>query len=101
MKNQAYILVKALKFFRIYVFHSKILAYVPNIAVKEILVQPDSGAKRGRWIAISMEYGVDIKPAKLVGLISTSYSMILAIHIPLFPSLSDCTRISLTAMLGT
>ena len=34
MKNQAYILVKALKFFRNYVLHSKIIAYVPNIAVK-------------------------------------------------------------------
>ena len=66
MENQAYALVKALKFFRIYVLHSKILAYVPNSAVKEILVQPDSEGKRGKWIAKVMEYDVDIKPTKLV-----------------------------------
>ena len=66
MEKQAYALVKALKFFRIYVLHSKVLAYVPNSAVKEILVQPDSEGKRGRWIAKVMEYGVEIKPTKLV-----------------------------------
>ena len=66
MEKQAYALVKALKFFRIYVLHSKILAYVPSSAVKEILGQPDSEGKRGRWIAKVMEYDVDIKPTKLV-----------------------------------
>ena len=66
MEKQAYALVKALKFFRIYVLHSKILAYVPSSTVKEILVQPNSEGKRGRWIAKVMEYDVDIKPTKLV-----------------------------------
>ena len=42
------------------------MAYVPSSAVKEILVQPDSEGKRGRWIAKVMEYDVDIKPTKLV-----------------------------------
>ena len=37
MEKQAYALVKALKIFRIYVLHSKILAYVPSSAAKEIL----------------------------------------------------------------
>ena len=46
--------------------HCKIFPYVPNIAVKEILVQPDSKGKRGIWIAKIIEYGVDIKPTKLV-----------------------------------
>ena len=66
MEKQAYALVKALKIFRLYVLHSKILAYVPSSAVKEILAQPDSEGKRGRWIAKVMEYDVDIKPTKLV-----------------------------------
>ena len=66
MEKQAYALVKALKFFRIYVLHSKVVAYVPNSAVKEILAQPDSEGKRGRWIAKVMEYDVEIKPTKLV-----------------------------------
>ena len=47
MEKQAYALVKALKFFIIYVLLSKILAYVPSSAVKDILVQPDSEGKRG------------------------------------------------------
>ena len=66
MEKQAYALVKALKIFRIYVLHSKILAYVPSSAVKEILAQPVSEGKIGRWIAKVMEYDVDIKPIKLV-----------------------------------
>ena len=66
MEKQAYSLLKALKFFRIYVLHSKISAYVPNITVKEILVRPDSEGKIGRWINKIMEYDVDIKPTKLV-----------------------------------
>ena len=34
LEKQAYALVKALKFFRIYILHSKNIAYVPNAAVK-------------------------------------------------------------------
>ena len=45
MEKQAYTLVKAMKLFSIYVLHSKIIAYVPSAAVKEILVQPDSEGK--------------------------------------------------------
>jgi hypothetical protein len=41
MEKQAYALVKALKSFRVYVFHSKVIAYVPSASVKEILIQPD------------------------------------------------------------
>ena len=66
MEKQAYSLVKALKFFRIYVLHSKVIAYVPNAAIKDVLTQPDSEGKRGKWIAKIMEYYVDIKPTKLV-----------------------------------
>ena len=42
------------------------MAYVPNIAVKEIMVQLDSEGKRGHWITKIMEYDIDIKPTKLV-----------------------------------
>jgi hypothetical protein len=49
IEKQAYAMVKALKAFRTYVLHSKIIAYVPTSAVKDILVQPDSDGKRGRW----------------------------------------------------
>jgi hypothetical protein len=40
MEKQAYTMVKALKAFRNYVLHSNIIAYVPTIFVKDILVQP-------------------------------------------------------------
>ena len=69
MEKQAYSLVKALKFFRIYVLHSKVISYVPNVVVKDVLTQPDSKGKRGKWIAKIMEYDVEITlstPTKLV-----------------------------------
>ena len=46
--------------------NSKIISYVPNVAIKEILTHPDSEGNRGKWIAKIMEYDVDIKPTKLV-----------------------------------
>ena len=66
LEKQAYALVKALKFFRIYILHSKVISFVPNAAVKDILTQPDSEGKRGKWIAKIMEYEVEIRPTKLV-----------------------------------
>jgi hypothetical protein len=66
MEKQAYALVKSLKDFRIYVLHSKIIAYVPSASVKEILIQPDIDGKRSKWIAKIMEFDLEIKPTKLV-----------------------------------
>ena len=66
LEKQAYSLVKYLKFFIIYVLHSKVIAYVPNAAIKYVLNQTDSEGKRGKWIAKIMEYDVDIRPTKLI-----------------------------------
>ena len=66
LEKQAYSLVKALKFYIIYVLHSKVIAYVPNVAIKDVLTQPDSEGKGGKWNAKIMEYDVDIKTTKLV-----------------------------------
>jgi hypothetical protein len=41
MEKKAYDLVKSLEYFRIYVRHSKIVAYVPSASVKEIFIQPN------------------------------------------------------------
>ena len=65
MEKQAYALVKALKDFRVYILHSHIISYVPNIVVKDILSQDPDG-KRGKWIAVILEYDLEIKPAKLI-----------------------------------
>ena len=66
LEKQAYSLVKALNFFRIYILHSKIISYVPNAAIKDILTQSESEGKRGKWIMKIMEYDVEIKPTELI-----------------------------------
>ena len=58
--------MKALKAFRVYLLHAKIIAYVPSSVVREILVQPDSKGRRGKWILKLLEYDLDIKPTKLI-----------------------------------
>jgi len=58
--------VKALKAFRIYVLHSKIITYVPSALVKVILIQPDIDGKRRKWIAKILDFDLEIKPTKLV-----------------------------------
>ena len=66
LERHAYALVKAVKFFRIYLLHSRILAYIPNATVKEILTQTESEGKMEHWITNIMEYDVEIRPTKLV-----------------------------------
>jgi hypothetical protein len=66
MEKQAYALVKSLKDFRVYVLHSKIIAYVPSASVKDILIQPDIDGRRSKWIAKILEFDLEIKPTKLV-----------------------------------
>ncbi len=58
--------MKALKHFRVYILHSHILDYVPNVVVKDVLVQTDPEGRRGKWIAALLEYDVEIKPTNLV-----------------------------------
>jgi hypothetical protein len=66
MEKHAYAMVKALKYFRTYVMHSKIIAYVPTNSVKDIWVQLDSEERRGRWLAKIQEFDLEVKPSKLV-----------------------------------
>jgi hypothetical protein len=66
MEKQAYTIMKALKSFRTYVLHSKIIAYVPSSSVKDILVQPDIDGRRGRWLAKIQELDLEVKPTKII-----------------------------------
>jgi hypothetical protein len=66
LEKQAYVLVKALKSFRVYVLQSSITTYASSNNVKEIMVQPDSEGKRGKWILKILEYDLHIKPTKLI-----------------------------------
>jgi hypothetical protein len=62
----SYTMVKALKSFRTYVLHSKIIVYVPTSSMKDILVQLDSDGKRGRWLTKIQEFDLEVKPTKLI-----------------------------------
>ena len=66
MEKQAHALVKSLKYFRVYVLHSHIIAYVPSNVVKSILMQRDPEGKREKWIVVLLEYDIEIKPTKLI-----------------------------------
>jgi hypothetical protein len=66
IEKQAYALIKSLKSFRIYILHSKVIAYVPSSSVKDVLTQPDIDGKRARWIAKLIEFNIEVKPTKLV-----------------------------------
>ena len=63
---QTYALVKALKYFRVYVLHSHVIYYVQNVVAKDILTQPGLKGRRGRWIVVILEYDVEIKTTKMV-----------------------------------
>ena len=66
IEKQAYALIKYLKNFRIYILHAKVIAYVPLVAVKDVLTQPDIDGKRAKWISKLIEFDVEVKPTKLV-----------------------------------
>jgi hypothetical protein len=66
MEKQTYALVRDIKAFRVYVLHSKIIAYVPSAFVKDILIQPDIDGRRSKWIAKILEFDLEIKSTKLV-----------------------------------
>jgi len=59
-------LTKALKDFRVYILHSYIIAYVPNVAIKDVLMQTNPEGRRGKWIVEMLEYDLEIKPTKLI-----------------------------------
>ena len=59
-------MVKSLKTFKVYVLHSKIIAYVPSASVKDILIQPPIDKRRSKWIAKILEFDLEINPTKLV-----------------------------------
>jgi len=65
IEKKDYALIKSLKEFRIYIVHSKVIAYVPSASVKDILTQPDIDGKREKWITKFIEFDIEVKPTKL------------------------------------
>lgn len=66
LKKQAYTLIKSLKAFKVYILHCKIVAYVPSIAIKDVLAQPNADGRRAKWIAKLIEFNIELKSTKLV-----------------------------------
>ena len=66
MEKQAYASVKALKEFRVYILHSHSIVFVPSAAIKYIFTQAKPHGRRAKWISTLLEYGIEIKPTKLV-----------------------------------
>ena len=66
MEKQVYALVKALKYFRVYISHSHTISFVPSSVVKDILMQLDPEGKRAKSIATLLEYDQEIMPTKLI-----------------------------------
>ena len=55
-----------MKYFRVYIIHLHIIAYVPTSAVEGILTQPDPEGRRAKWIATLLEYNIEIRPTRLI-----------------------------------
>jgi len=66
IEKQAYALIKSLKAFRIYILHSKVIAYVPSASLKDVLTQPNDDGRRAKRIAKLIEFNIELKPTKLV-----------------------------------
>lgn len=66
IEKQALALIKALKDFQVYILHSHTIAYVPNVAIKDVLMQTNPEGRRGKWIAEMLEYNLEVKPTKLI-----------------------------------
>jgi hypothetical protein len=58
--------MKSLKHFRVFIEYSKVIGYVYNSAVKDVLSQVEGLGSRGRWITKIQEYDLKIKPTKLI-----------------------------------
>jgi len=59
-------LVKVFKDFKIYIMHSKIIAYVPSASIIDILIQHNIDEKKSKWIAKILEFDLEIKPTRLL-----------------------------------
>jgi len=65
-EKQTYALVKSLKHFQTYVGYNKIRAFVPYLAVKDILSQQGCLGSRGKWVSQIQEYDLEIKTTNII-----------------------------------
>lgn len=66
MEKWEFSLVKAKKLYRPYILSSKVVIYIPNTMVKDILLEMEVSRKIYRWVNKLQEYDMDIQTTKLV-----------------------------------
>ena len=66
MEKKAYALIRALKEFKVYILHSHITTYVPSASIKKILTRSYPDGRTAKWIAVLLEYDLEIKPTKII-----------------------------------
>lgn len=59
-------MIKALKEFKVYILHSHVIAYVPSVAIKEILTKSDPDGSMEKRIVVLLEYDLEIKITKTI-----------------------------------
>ena len=59
-------MVKAIKAFRCYLVGAIVIAFVPNVVVKDIFYQQEVSGRRCRWINRIQEFDIEIQITKLV-----------------------------------
>jgi len=50
----------------VYILHPHIIAHVTFATIKEVLTQSEPDGRRAKWIAILLEYDLEINPTKLI-----------------------------------
>jgi hypothetical protein len=66
VEKKAYALVKSLTHFIVFIGYSKVIGYVPNSTINNVLSQLEGLGTWGRWITKIQESGLEIKPTKLI-----------------------------------
>ena len=64
--KQDFTVFKFVKHFRPYLLKSHTKIILPHSSVRYLLIQKESGYRRGNWITFLQEYDFKIEPAKLV-----------------------------------
>lgn len=65
-EKQAYASIKAVKAFKPYLVGVEVIAYVPNVVVKDVFSQIEVRGMRCRWINRIEEFNIDIQITKIV-----------------------------------
>lgn len=66
VEKQALVVFKGLKKFMHFIAYNKTTVYVTHPSVREYIMEGDITEKRANWITKILEYGIDVKPMKVI-----------------------------------